>query len=205
MINTLPVLLIFINLVLIVFLVALYIGLKKWERSLDSIYDKKTKQELERAKNKALSIVENAQIFTEKMQKEAQDSLEKTLNKTKQSTDDFLKQLNSTQAEKYDEFLTLLHEQYKKFWTQEQEELKTKTINKQLEVENIIDTKMKESLVKINDYEKAKKESIDKEAYKVLQNIIKENIPNYISVQDHQKLVAESVEQAKKQGFFKEL
>jgi F0F1-type ATP synthase membrane subunit b/b' len=201
----LPVLLIFVNAVVAAFLIALFFSLKRYEKNLNSFYSKGAKKELERAKQKASEIIEDSQIFSKDLKDQATKSVDQAILHNKQVSDDFFEELYKAQDAKYQEFLDSLTEHYTNVLEQSKQQIEEKTVNKKLQIESELEKSMQETLAKIKEYKQSKLTNIDKESAQILEDKILKTLPEYISIEDKQKLLTEVVEKAKQTNFFKQV
>lgn len=202
MTQTLPVLLIFLNIVISVFLVVLFINLKRYEKHVSSFYNKEGKKTIEEAKKQAEKIVQNTQIFTDDLKSEIQQTIKQSVQQIKTSVDDFYKTVTDEQNNKLKEALVEISDYYKQSSIALQDEIKKTTIAKQKETEDIINTKMQQTIAEIESYKKDKLSNFDKQVQKFMEKELKSALPGYVDIEDQEKMVLEIVEKAQKQGFF---
>lgn len=73
------------------------------------------------------------------------------------------------------------------------------------EFEDFIQQKKEQNVKELEDYKKAKIESFNTELSTTMKRILHDNIPNFITSSDHEKLIIQAIEKAKKDGFFDSL
>ena len=202
MTQLLPVLLIFLNIVISVFLVVLYINLKRYEKNVSSYYNKEGKKTLEQAKKQAKKIIENTQIFTDNLKDEIQKVVKKSTEQTKDSIDNYYKSLTEEQNTQLKQAITQISYYYKQRSSALQDEIKKTTIAKQKETEDLINTKMQATIKEIENYKKEKINNIDRQIQRFIETELKNKLPSYIDIDDQEKMVLEIVEKAQKHGFF---
>lgn len=202
MTQTLPVLLIFLNIVVSVFLVVLFVNLKRYEKNVSSYYSKEGKKTIEDAKKQAEKIVHNTQIFTDDLKSDIQQTIKQSVQDTKSSVDNFYKSVTDEQNTKLKEALIEISNYYKESSASLQDEIKKTTIAKQKETEELINSKMQQTLNEIDQYKKDKLANFDKQVQQFVQDELKTRLPSYVDIDDQEKMVIEIVEKAQKQGFF---
>jgi|GEM_PF-4848729 len=202
MTQLLPVLLIFLNIVISVFLVVLYINLKRYEKNVSSYYNKEGKKTLEQAKKQAKKIIENTQIFTDNLKDEIQKVVKKSTEQTKDSIDNYYKSLTEEQNTQLKQAITQISYYYKQRSSALQDEIKKTTVAKQKETEDLINTKMQATIKEIENYKKEKINNIDRQIQRFIETELKNKLPSYIDIDDQEKMVLEIVEKAQKHSFF---
>jgi len=202
MTQILPVLLIFLNIIISLFLVVLYINLKRYKKNVSSYYSKEGKKTLKQAKKQAEKIIKNTQIFTNTLKNEIQDTIKKSTEKTKDSVDNYYKSLTEEQNIQLKRATAEISSYYKQNSSVLQDEIKKTTIAKQKETEEIINKKMQSTIKQIENYKKEKISNIDKQIQRFIESELKNKLPSYVDIDDQEKMVLEIVEKAQKQGFF---
>jgi F0F1-type ATP synthase membrane subunit b/b' len=186
------------------------------EEHTSTLDDARTKavKIIDDANNQAIDIVGkvtlSANVASESFRKDLSQASSAQMKKFEKLTSDFtvmysqvLQDLKTKNIETFQnvskdiELNTI--EEIKNF----KESIKRLTVSSQKEVKEKIDTEYEASKKEIDIYKKEELKKVDSDIYDLLEKIAKEVLGKAISLSDHEALIEDALEKAKKEGVFK--
>lgn len=198
---TLSVANIFITLFLLFYWISLSKKDKEYEKSQKS-YLEEYKKTIEKANKKATKIIENTQVLSDDLKKSYEQVFVGLQSDIKKTTDEFLQSIQKNQAFELKQFTTKAITTAEESITKIVSDVTNEYSTKQKQIDKKISEQTKQALQEIQSYKEFKKTNIDEQVKLQVEHIVKEVLPKYISVTNHEELVVEAVQKAKAQGFF---
>jgi len=164
---------------------------------------------------KALQILENSAIFNKDLRREVENSLEHLTNKHMETLDNLSLELEQSydravneQKDKDIHSLESASETMKSEILEEVKDFKDTLHKETLASQDLVEQKVKEEYEKIRkeieDYKNLEIKKVDENMYSIVQEAVKKILNKGIDLDTHEQLVIESLEEAKKEGVFKQ-
>ncbi|HVZ11500.1 MAG TPA: hypothetical protein VG965_00555 [Patescibacteria group bacterium] len=199
----------FADLVLFAFVVYYLLKIRKKEKELEfkeNSIDTKYHQVVDDALNRERKIVDDAASEADSIISGAKYINKETsdrVNQTMQSmTDEMRKEAGTTADTFMKSYQDSLHQVVQESLTDFQKTTQFLTADFQKQTKEFHDTVLPGLQKELEDYKKARYQEVDKTIARIVQKVSLEVLNKSISVTDHENLLVESLEKAKKEGLF---
>ncbi len=210
-----------LSLVLIVVTIAFAKLLNKsneYHSELDKLKEENRNQAvkiIDDANNKALDIVQKANLFVNASQDEFNSHLknitENQLQSFEKATSDFIKMYGKVLIDLKSKNIEVFQNISKNIETNTLEEIRKfkqtieqETISSEQELKKKVDADYLMAKNDVNKYKEEKLKEVDEKIYEILEKVSKEVIGKAINISEQGELITESLESAKKEGVFKD-
>lgn len=185
--------------------------LQKKEADIESEAHKKASHILQEARSKAIKIIEDTNVSYELLKKTFEQQLKAASYHSSQKfegiSDEFLKVYQKTLTDLKDNNIKIISNISKDIENSTRleledfkETLKKETLDSQKIVEGKIEQGYQMAEKELEDYKAERLKKIEDEIYNIIQNVSKEVLGKTLSLQEHEQLVIEALEKAKKEG-----
>ncbi len=197
-VNTLTILYainIVISIIILAYSFYLYKLEKKYNQKLDDV-DDLSQSIVKEANVKALNILKNSEYLSKELRKEIEDNFEALLKTLTVESKDLYKQIEQAYLQTAEKFTQDVEQKAE----QEIENISQQLVAETKEAEEVFQKKYAEeyqrALDEIEKYKEDQKEAFKVEIEEKLNKIIKELIPQNITIENHNKIVTEALEKA---------
>ena len=174
---------------------------------------KKSQGIIETASDKSTEIIAKTNVVTDAVREEMDRSFSRAIRKNEEHIGTMMQRL----SEENEAFADNLRQQFTDesarlmkalSWQNEQEvksfveDLKGRTVQTHSDMEKTLQESFNKALLEVESYKKKRLDEVEQSLPTLLLNISKEFLGRVITVPEHEKLVFESLEQAKKEGVF---
>lgn len=158
---------------------------------------------LEKAHEKGDVIIGNAKKISSDLQKSADKSFKTTVEKINKENEKYYKTTTETLEKNIQNFSTKLQnesaKELKNYGDKIRSDINLKTSTLESQINSITDSFAKD----LESFKESEKERVKSNIQQRLDYIVKELIPENISVTDHERLVEDAIIKADKEGLFK--